>query len=669
MEMNNNIIRGEPHVAQHRRRDKLRAPHQNSYDRSLEQSWLHQVHIPDLEQLRSFKYGTTSYDQTVFTSEMLNYVTRSSQGLLKQNDSFSNSMIGSYLSHPNSSSNLNVLPHNYTGNLNSIFVGGETNDVCAPSLYPRQPNCYSSYQDVVHFSIGESSMIHQNSLTHIGELQQQCDNTMSAPFDYQNTLQQVVPDGELEMAQYSAKDSNELVHFLPSFVDSNSLSNTPVDQSFRQWNIEGQLANKSQDPQGLSLSLSVDFRNSDDLRDNRYSKALKYSNYLCSSSKQSSAGNKGFGFEYGRRNIYNVAGPHGPFTGYASILKDSKYLKPALELLEELCGSKQKACDIYPHNLDEDEDFSGSSVSESSWPSYHKNMANLLYLQQEVCRKYKQYQQQMQMVVSSFESVEGVSTATPYISMALKTMSVHFRCLKDAISDQLKHTGKELGEELSSPAAGTSSSTKFGGDARNFHQPKQPVWKPQRGLPERAVSVLRAWLFDHFLHPYPTDTDKHMLAIQTGLTRNQVSNWFINARVRIWKPMVEEIHLLETKGLAEESSHMTTNKGRENMASGCASHQYDYNHPANRLSGIDAFTNNEGRREDFWNQEKRTRTECHIPVSIEGSLMSFLPYQQQQDGFEFGAGHGNVSLTLGLRQNAASVQQQMHQQEQHGQHF
>ncbi|MBA0689725.1 hypothetical protein Goari_007442 [Gossypium aridum] len=43
-------------------------------------------------------------------------------------------------------------------------------------------------------------------------------------------------------------------------------------------------------------------------------------------------------------------------------------------------------------------------------------------------------------------------------------------------------------------------------------------WRPQRGLPERSVSVLRAWLFEHFLHP-----------------------------VRLWKPMVEEMYLEETK--------------------------------------------------------------------------------------------------------------------------
>ncbi|XP_010432123.1 PREDICTED: BEL1-like homeodomain protein 2 [Camelina sativa] len=46
---------------------------------------------------------------------------------------------------------------------------------------------------------------------------------------------------------------------------------------------------------------------------------------------------------------------------------------------------------------------------------------------------------------------------------------------------------------------------------------------------------------------YPSDADKHLLARQTGLSRNQVSNWFINARVRLWKPMVEEMYQQESK--------------------------------------------------------------------------------------------------------------------------
>ncbi|KAI3930517.1 hypothetical protein MKX01_036963 [Papaver californicum] len=71
---------------------------------------------------------------------------------------------------------------------------------------------------------------------------------------------------------------------------------------------------------------------------------------------------------------------------------------------------------------------------------------------------------------------------------------------------------------------------------------QQNAWRPQRGLPESSVSVLRAWLFEHFLHHYPKDSDKSMLAKQAGLTRSQVSNWFINARVRLWKTMVEEMY-------------------------------------------------------------------------------------------------------------------------------
>lgn len=90
---------------------------------------------------------------------------------------------------------------------------------------------------------------------------------------------------------------------------------------------------------------------------------------------------------------------------------------------------------------------------------------------------------------------------------------------------------------------------------RVFHQMgmmDQEAWRPQRGLPERSVNVLRAWLFEHFLHPYPSDADKHLLARQTGLSRNQVSNWFINARVRLWKPMIEEMYQQEAKEAERE---------------------------------------------------------------------------------------------------------------------
>lgn len=118
----------------------------------------------------------------------------------------------------------------------------------------------------------------------------------------------------------------------------------------------------------------------------------------------------------------------------------------------------------------------------------------------------------MQMVVNSFDLVMGFGAAVPYTALAQKAMSRHFRCLKDAIGAQLKQSCELLGEK----DAGTSGLTK--GETprlkmleqslrqqRAFHQMgmmEQEAWRPQRGLPERSVNILRAWLFEHFLHPY-----------------------------------------------------------------------------------------------------------------------------------------------------------------------
>ena len=132
------------------------------------------------------------------------------------------------------------------------------------------------------------------------------------------------------------------------------------------------------------------------------------------------------------------------------------------------------------------------------------------------------------MVVSSFESVAGLGSATPYIPMALKSVSKHFRCLKNSISDQLKLISEALGEDLSIPCSTSTCSNKAdtttmarvrcgssmdqsfflknkcvkGTTELLDEPPQQHVWRPQRGLPERAVAILKAWLFEHFLHPY-----------------------------------------------------------------------------------------------------------------------------------------------------------------------
>uniref|UniRef100_A0A182NH57 Homeobox domain-containing protein n=1 Tax=Anopheles dirus TaxID=7168 RepID=A0A182NH57_9DIPT len=96
----------------------------------------------------------------------------------------------------------------------------------------------------------------------------------------------------------------------------------------------------------------------------------------------------------------------------------------------------------------------------------------------------------------------------------------------DIYAGQLSPCGSsdELDSELDSPGDGDSGSGK----------------RQKRGiLPKHATSVMRAWLFQHLVHPYPTEDEKRAIAAQTNLTLLQVNNWFINARRRILLPMLE----------------------------------------------------------------------------------------------------------------------------------
>jgi len=188
----------------------------------------------------------------------------------------------------------------------------------------------------------------------------------------------------------------------------------------------------------------------------------------------------------------------------------------------------------------------------------------------EVDKRYNQYYHQMEALASSFEMVTGLGAAKPYTSVALNRISRHFRCLRDAIKEQIQVIRGKLGEKETSDEQGGERIPRLRyldqrlRQQRALHQQLgmvRPAWRPQRGLPENSVSILRAWLFEHFLHPYPKESEKIMLAKQTGLSKNQVANWFINARVRLWKPMIEEMYKEEFGG---DSSELVSNSNQDN---------------------------------------------------------------------------------------------------------
>lgn len=63
----------------------------------------------------------------------------------------------------------------------------------------------------------------------------------------------------------------------------------------------------------------------------------------------------------------------------------------------------------------------------------------------------------------------------------------------------------------------------------------EPAQARRKYLPKHARELLMEWLMAHKDHPYPTAEEKEELARQCGITQEQVSNWFINARARALK--------------------------------------------------------------------------------------------------------------------------------------
>ncbi|TVU26777.1 hypothetical protein EJB05_29338, partial [Eragrostis curvula] len=259
-----------------------------------------------------------------------------------------------------------------------------------------------------------------------------------------------------------------------------------------------------------------------------------------------------------------VAGDEGKYLGTSQgqMVMNSKYLKAAQELLDEVVSvskgvEEAKAAAAKSAAGGEEERGLGGRVRwrHGGW----RRRGEERWRAGDVEQRYRQYHGQMQAVSASFEAAAGAGSARTYTALALRTISRQFRCLRDAIAAQVRAASRALGEDADAAALGGGRGV---GSRLRFidHQLRQQralqqlgmmqggAWRPQRGLPERSVSILRAWLFEHFLiRKYPKDSDKIMLAKQTGLTRSQVSNWFINARVRLWKPMVEEMYLEETK--------------------------------------------------------------------------------------------------------------------------
>ncbi|CAA7410046.1 unnamed protein product [Spirodela intermedia] len=210
----------------------------------------------------------------------------------------------------------------------------------------------------------------------------------------------------------------------------------------------------------------------------------------------------------------------------------------------------------------------GASASASSKDFAHSpgdvrshgyvEKTDLITLLEAVDGGYNRCLVQMHSVMSKFQVATSSGVAHTPARLALRAISRFHGSLRDKITTQILSAGEHAGGGRG--AAGEKersieSSIHKQWASQQLRRNDQQTWRPQRGLPEKSVSVLRAWMFQNFLHPYPKDSEKHLLAIKSGLTRSQVSNWFINARVRLWKPMIEEMHSeVSKKNQAQEGA-------------------------------------------------------------------------------------------------------------------
>lgn len=112
-----------------------------------------------------------------------------------------------------------------------------------------------------------------------------------------------------------------------------------------------------------------------------------------------------------------------------------------------------------------------------------------------------------------------------------------------------------LGNAAASPSSpglsGDGKSSAGGASAGATGRKARPKGGVRRGgLDARVAGRLKCWLLDHIEHPYASRAEKQTLSALTGLTVLQISNYLINARVRVVSPLTAD--LMGSTGEPEE---------------------------------------------------------------------------------------------------------------------
>ncbi|KAF8648291.1 hypothetical protein HU200_064870 [Digitaria exilis] len=245
--------------------------------------------------------------------------------------------------------------------------------------------------------------------------------------------------------------------------------------------------------------------------------------------------------------------------GYSHIAQDTLdefvgcLLQDVAGFAGEVGGGGEASCPMPMSSCSNTTSSDPSVFLGSEEHAHHKLKNDLQKLLQLLDQGCNQWMDEIQSAACKYGGMVRPGTGVLLAAFANRAVSAMHRRLRARITGEIAAAAaasRRRGSPSQSPAVTLADRERSWESAfiqkhwalRQLRRGDQQSWRPQRGLPEKSVAVLKAWMFENFLRPYPKDNEKEMLAVRSGLSRSQVSNWFINARVRLWKPMIEEMY-------------------------------------------------------------------------------------------------------------------------------